>query len=100
MISPIRIAVFGGSFNPPTMGHAMVVQWLLWSGKVDRVMLVPSDGHPFGKSMLPLGARAALLREMCNDIRLLEPEPVKRIYQLSVSLVESELPKPVYTTTC
>ena len=93
MISPYRIAVFGGSFNPPTMGHAMVVQWLLWSGKVDRVMLVPSGGHPFGKPMIPLEDRAYLLYEMSQDIKQTSPHAT----QLRVSQVEGELPKPVYT---
>ena len=38
----MRIAVYGGSFNPPHVGHAMVVSWLLWTRRADRVWLVPA----------------------------------------------------------
>jgi nicotinate-nucleotide adenylyltransferase len=93
MSRPVTIAVFGGSFNPPTIGHAMVVQWLLWSGKADRVIIVPSGGHPFGKEMLPLADRVTMLEAMCRDIH-----PRALTWQkLQVSAVEGELPKPVYT---
>lgn len=40
------VAVYGGSFNSPHIGHALVVQWLqwlLWAGKADEVLRVHMD---------------------------------------------------------
>ena len=33
----MRIAVFGGTFDPPHLAHAMACLWALESGEVDRV---------------------------------------------------------------
>ncbi|CAN5363096.1 nicotinate (nicotinamide) nucleotide adenylyltransferase [soil metagenome] len=45
----MRYAVFGGSFDPPHLAHAMACLWALESGEVDRVLLVPVGRHAFGK---------------------------------------------------
>jgi nicotinate-nucleotide adenylyltransferase len=47
----MRIAVYGGSFHPPHVGHAMVAAWLLWTRQVDQVWLVPAFDHPFAKDL-------------------------------------------------
>ena len=43
----MRVAVYGGSFNPPHVAHAMVASWLLWTRLVDEVWLVPVFRHAF-----------------------------------------------------
>ena len=45
----MRLAVFGGSFDPPHGAHTGCVLWALETGEVDAVVLVPSGRHPFGK---------------------------------------------------
>lgn len=45
----MHYAVFGGSFNPPHCGHAMVVLWALMTGKYDAVIVIPTFRHEFGK---------------------------------------------------
>lgn len=44
-----RVALFGGSFNPPHVGHLLVVSWLLATDRADEVWLVPVGSHAFGK---------------------------------------------------
>jgi len=44
--SLVRVALFGGSFDPPHIGHLMVVSALLNSELVDEVWLVPSGVRP------------------------------------------------------
>lgn len=56
----MRVALFGGSFNPPHVGHVMVVSWLLSAGKAERVWLVPTGSHPFGKALAPFADRVAM----------------------------------------
>ncbi|MBU1242443.1 DUF2520 domain-containing protein [Myxococcota bacterium] len=82
----IRVALFGGSFNPPHTGHAQVVLHLLHAG-FDEVWVVPASVHPFGKEMAPFPQRAEMLRLALSDFG-----PKVRI-----CTVESELPGPSRT---
>ena len=43
--SKMRIALFGGSFDPPHFGHVMTITAALNSGECDQVWLVPSGVH-------------------------------------------------------
>ena len=45
----MRDGVFGGTFDPPHLGHAMACLWALESGEIDRVLMIPVGRHPFGK---------------------------------------------------
>lgn len=62
------IAVYGGSFQPPHVGHAMVAAWLSWTGLADEVWLVPVGEHAFGKALWPFAERVALCRAMAADV--------------------------------
>ena len=41
-MAKLRVGVFGGSFDPPHIGHQMVVTAVLNSGAVDEIWLLPS----------------------------------------------------------
>ncbi len=85
------VAVFGGSFNPPHVGHGMVARWLTWTGWVDAVWLVPVYRHAFegrhDKRLAPFAARLEWCAAFCAD---LGPG-------IEVCGVEAELPVPSYT---
>lgn len=87
----MRIAVYGGSFNPPHVAHAMVAAWLLWTGHADEVWLVPVYKHAFegwhNKSLAPFEARVRWCRAMAEDV-----DP-----RVRVSEVERTLATPSYT---
>ncbi len=72
--------VYGGSFNPPHMGHQMACLYLLEALGAHHVWLVPSRLHPFGKPLASVEARV----EMCR--RLATPFAGR----VTVSLVEAE----------
>ncbi len=57
-----KIAIFGGSFNPPHRGHEKIVSYVLALGKVDEVWIVPCFAHPFGKETVGFEERV----EMCK----------------------------------
>jgi len=59
-----RIAVYGGSFNPPHICHQITVLYLLESGLCDEVWLVPVYRHAFGKPGAPYDVRHALCRAL------------------------------------
>lgn len=65
----MNIAIFGSAFNPPTLGHADVIQQLLDSVAVfDTVLLVPSFKHAFDKRMMDYKARIAMLNIFARDL--------------------------------
>ena len=84
----MRIAVYGGSFNPPHVGHAMVAAWLRWVDLVDEVWLLPTFAHPFDKNDLaPFDRRCRLCEGLARAVG-----PWVR-----VETIERDLPAPSYT---
>ncbi len=49
----MRIAIFGGAFDPPHAGHQSILQRLLETNLADLVYVVPTAYHAFGKKMAP-----------------------------------------------
>lgn len=87
-----RVALYGGSFDPPHQCHVLVATWALCRGgaggsTLDEVRLVPALGHAFGKSLTPFDVRCAMLTEA---VRHLGPRVV-------VDPIEGSLPVPSYT---
>jgi nicotinate-nucleotide adenylyltransferase len=64
----VRIGVYGGSFNPPHVGHAMVAAWLKWTDQVDEVWLVPTWQHAFGKELAPFHLRVAMCEALAAQV--------------------------------
>jgi nicotinate-nucleotide adenylyltransferase len=56
----VRIALLGGSFNPPHVGHLMNAYYVLATREVDRVWLMPVFHHPFGKPLAPFDDRVRM----------------------------------------
>lgn len=83
----MRVAVYGGSFNPPHVGHAMVAGWLKWTDRADEVWLLPAFAHPFDKALVPFDRRVA----MCEALAAAVGPWVR------VETIESTLPTPSYT---
>lgn len=44
-----RIAIYGGSFDPPHLGHVLSVAWALSAAEVDAVRIIPTWKHAFDK---------------------------------------------------
>jgi nicotinate-nucleotide adenylyltransferase len=63
----LKIAVFGSAFNPPTLGHLSVISRLQ---HFDKVLLVPSIAHAWGKQMLEFEHRCELVKRFVADISL------------------------------
>lgn len=83
----MRVGVYGGSFNPPHVGHAMVAGWLRWADRVDEVWLLPAYVHPFDKALRPFEARVAA----CQELAALVGAWVR------VEPIEASLKVPSYT---
>jgi nicotinate-nucleotide adenylyltransferase len=53
-------AIFGGSFNPPHVGHVLAVAYVLATADVDEVIVVPCFHHPFAKDLAGFEHRFAM----------------------------------------
>lgn len=74
----MRVAIYGGSFNPPHVGHAMVAGWLRWTDRVDEVWLVPVWRHPFGKPLEPWDLRLSMCAALARQVgRWVRVEPIE-----------------------
>ena len=63
----IRIAVYGGSFNPPHVCHQVTILYVLETQPVDECWVTPCFKHPFEKQLAPYDLR----RDWCRA--LIEP---------------------------
>jgi len=75
-----RVAVFGGSFNPPHVAHVMACVLVLSCYEIDDVLVVPAFQHPFAKSLAPFDDRV----RMCELAMAWIP-------RVTVSRVEAEI---------
>lgn len=59
---PRTIALFGGTFDPPHVGHVLAVAYVLSAVAVDGVWVLPVARHPLGKTSAPPEDRMHLCR--------------------------------------
>ena len=55
-----RVAIFGGSFNPPHVAHVLAVVYALSTAPIDEVLVVPVFHHPFSKELASFEERLAM----------------------------------------
>ncbi len=77
-----RIALLGGSFNPPHVAHQMICLWALSTGQADEVWLIPCYQHPFGKPLCAFRHRL----EMCRRAAALLPAGRVRVLPVEEEL--------------
>ena len=75
-----RVAIYGGSFNPPHVGHVLAVAYVLATADVDEIVVVPTFQHPFAKELASFDDRFALCKAAFGFLP-----------RTSVSAVEREL---------
>jgi len=63
----VDIALLGGSFNPPHVGHLLAAHYVWATQALDEVWLMPSFQHPFRKSLVGFEHRAAMCELLCRD---------------------------------
>jgi nicotinate-nucleotide adenylyltransferase len=56
----MRVALFGGSFNPPHLAHQMAALYVLETAPVEEIWIVPAFRHAHGKALAPFEDRLAM----------------------------------------
>ncbi|HIP44995.1 MAG TPA: nicotinate (nicotinamide) nucleotide adenylyltransferase [Sulfurospirillum arcachonense] len=91
------IAVFGGSFDPPHLGHEEIVKEALNSLHVEKIFVIPTYLNPFKKEFFaPSELRLKWLKKLftCREVEILDFE-VKQ--KRAVSTIETiEYLKSIY----
>ncbi len=58
----MKVAILGGSFNPPHICHLLLMHYVLTTSPMDQIWCLPCYKHAFGKKLLPFHHRL----EMCS----------------------------------
>ena len=68
----MQVGLFGGSFNPPHDGHALVAEIALRSLKLDQLWWMVTPGNPLkaGRAIAPLAQRIELSEKIAQDPRI------------------------------
>lgn len=90
-----RVAIFGGTFDPPHEGHLGVARRVAESGIVDEVWMMVSPENPFkaGKRLSSEEDRIRMTQLAVESL----PAEIRR--KVRVSDFEARLPLPTYTVT-
>lgn len=82
------IGIFGGSFDPPHLGHLSLAKSFLASGKIDELWVMPAleSPHKIGELGASFGDRATMCRIA-----------FKALPNIYIKDLESKLPKPSFT---
>jgi nicotinate-nucleotide adenylyltransferase len=86
--APPRIALFGGTFDPPHLGHLVIAEWARERLRLDRVVFMPAGRPPHKRrpDLSPAAVRVALTRLA-----------VRGRPGFEVSSLEARRPGPSYT---
>ena len=58
----MKVALFGGTFDPPHMAHVLSVAWVLGACDLDAVWVLPVARHALGKTPVDVNRRLDLCR--------------------------------------
>ncbi len=76
--APGEIAIFGGSFDPPHLGHVFLAAYALSRDNIERVLVLPVHQHAFGKPLSPFAHRFEMCRLAFRDLRRVEVSDLER----------------------
>lgn len=84
------IALFGGSFDPPHIGHEKIVKALLTRDDIDKIIVMPTYLNPFKDSSLaPASQRLEWLKEIFSSSKKVEVSSYEVAQNKKVSTYET-----------
>jgi nicotinate-nucleotide adenylyltransferase len=86
----MHIAIFGGSFNPPTLAHEAIIRFCLALPQFEQVWVLPSGDRADKHMSAADDDRLQMLRLMQRDVFTGDP-------RLVISDFELRLPRPTET---
>ena len=92
-----KTAVFGGSFDPPHKGHSQILEFLIQSPEIEKVVVIPTYQNPLKSHSAQFSKETRL--EMMHawlDYEKVNNSPLN-FSKVKLSLVELESEKTSYT---
>ena len=98
----MKIAIFGGSFDPPHLAHLQVVQYLLNSKRFDEIWVIPSKNNPLKAKGHDFSERLKMARLAFGDLgpKVKVGEDDRALTGYTIDLIDhlkSEHPKEKFT---
>ncbi|MDD5051938.1 MAG: nicotinate (nicotinamide) nucleotide adenylyltransferase [Sulfuricurvum sp.] len=86
----MKLALYGGSFDPPHAGHVRIVTEALNTLPIDRLIIVPASRNPFKSSvMASASARYGWLKEIFDPYKKVEISDFEITQKRSVYTIET-----------
>ncbi len=74
----MRVGIFGGSFDPPHVGHLLVAQDAREALALDRLVVIPASQQPLkGHHATPAEHRLAMVRAMFDGVPGMVVDPIE-----------------------
>lgn len=84
------IALYGGSFDPPHIGHKAIVEALMKLDYIDKIIVMPTFLNPFKSvSHAPSELRFKWLKEIFKDFKKVEVDRYEIDQERQVTTIES-----------
>lgn len=90
MISPQTVAIFSGSFDPPTIAHATIIYACLNISEIDQIWVMPT-GSRDDKNIV------ASPEDRLTMLRIMKEKEFSNSSRLLISDFELKLPQPTQT---
>ncbi|HUQ85337.1 MAG TPA: nicotinate (nicotinamide) nucleotide adenylyltransferase [Candidatus Limnocylindrales bacterium] len=86
----MKIAILGGSFDPPHLGHLLIAQQVKEYLLMDQIWLLPNHEHAFDKIMSPAKTRLEMTNLLTgNNIVISEYEIKKKGISYTIDTLRS-----------
>ena len=61
------VIIYGGAFNPPTIGHLKIIEYLVNKFPNNKIIILPTNNFYKSKDIVSFDHRKKMLEEMCKD---------------------------------
>lgn len=86
----MNIAILGGSFDPPHLGHQATAKRLLKLFKFDQIWLMPCFAHPFNKNLLAPDKRLEMTKYLENgNVKVSDLEIRKKTISYTINTLNN-----------
>lgn len=63
----MKICLFGGTFNPPHIGHLLIAQTVCEAENFDKILFIPAYSSPHKSDITPINHRIEMVKIAIND---------------------------------
>lgn len=91
----MNVVLFGGAFNPPHLGHLLVIQQAFeLIPELDQLWILPCYRHTFQKELAPSQDRLDMVRLLMQEI----PKSLQKRVKLEIIEIDKKLSGETYET--